>query len=131
MDRPAGTPGTHKNIILSEKALSELEYLINTVRYLAGCIRSILINRDDKLIQYVITTANNLENTAAIFAQEHRDRLSSGMCQPQASAYFIDLLNTLKEYSYQFKEMGRQIASLPSDSMPSGQIYEQNEAPLP
>ncbi|MEW6027042.1 MAG: hypothetical protein AB1599_07105, partial [Planctomycetota bacterium] len=99
-----------KGILFSEKALRELEYLIGTIKHLSKCLRDVATTKNDVLIKYIVDTANALENTATNFALEHEERLASGICQPQASAVFIDLLNTLKENSYHFKEMGRQIS---------------------
>jgi|SRR3989339_265131 len=99
-----------KHILFSEKALRELEYLIGTIKHLSKCLKDAATTKNEVLNKYIIETANTLENTAANFATEHKERITSGICQPQASAVFIDLLNTLKENSYHFKEMGRQIS---------------------
>ncbi|MEK7309945.1 MAG: hypothetical protein AAB038_03925 [Planctomycetota bacterium] len=99
-----------KHILFSDKALRELEYIIGTIKHLSRCLKDVAVTKNDVLTKYIIDTANTLENTAANFALEHEERLTSGICQPQASAVFIDILNTLKENSYHFKEMGRQIA---------------------
>jgi len=101
---------TNKNIIFSEKALQEIEYLIGTIKHLSKCLKDATATKNDVLNKYIIETANTLENTAANFATEHKERLTGGICQAQASAIFIDLINTLKENSYHFKEMGRQIS---------------------
>ena len=107
-----------KHILFSDKALRELEYLIGTIKHLSRCLKDVAVTKNDVLTKYIIDTANALENAAANFALEHEERLTSGICQPQASAVFIDLLNTLKENSYHFKEMGRQISCLPDWSKP-------------
>ncbi|MBI5779367.1 MAG: hypothetical protein HZA49_07915 [Planctomycetes bacterium] len=99
-----------KHILFSDKALRELEYLIGTIKHLSRCLKDVAVTKNDVLAKYIIDTANALENTSTNFAQEHEERLTSGICQPQSSAVFIDLLNTLKENSYHFKEMGRQIS---------------------
>jgi len=99
-----------KHILFSEKALRELEYIIGTIKHLSKCLKDAAATKNEVLSKYIIETANALENTAANFALEHEERLTSGICQPQASAVFIDILNTLKENSYHFKEMGRQIS---------------------
>lgn len=114
-----------KHILFSEKAIRELEYLIGSIKYLSRCLKDVVITRNDVLLKYIIDTANALENTADSFAAEHEERLLSGVCQPQSSALFIDLLNTIKENSYHFKEMGRQIASFSrgdSHRLPSKEI---------
>lgn len=99
-----------KHILFSDKALRELEYLIGTIKHLSKCLNDVAVTKNDVLTKYIIDTANALENAATNFALEHEERLTSGICQPQSSAVFIDLLNTLKENSYHFKEMGRQIS---------------------
>ncbi|MFH1230455.1 MAG: hypothetical protein V1709_03045 [Planctomycetota bacterium] len=99
------------HILFSEKAVRELEYLIGSIKYLSRCLKDVVVTKNDALLKYIIDTANAIENTADSFAAEHEERLLSGVCQPQASAVFIDLLNTIKENSYHFKEMGRQISS--------------------
>ena len=100
----------NKHILFSEKAIGELEYLIKTIKHLSRCLKDATITKNEVLTKYIIDTANSLENTAANFAVEHEERLLSGVCQSQSSAVFIDLLNTIKENSYHFKEMGRQIS---------------------
>jgi Na+/phosphate symporter len=101
----------NKRILFSEKAARELEYLIGSIKYISCCLKDVLVTRNDVLIKYIIDTANAIENTTDNFAAEHEERLLSGVCHPQSSAVFIDLLNAIKENSYHFKEMGRQISS--------------------
>ncbi|MDI6732968.1 MAG: hypothetical protein QME51_05545 [Planctomycetota bacterium] len=102
----------NKSILFSEKAVREMEYLTGTIKHLSRCLKDVSLTKNEVLAKYIIDTANTLENTADNFALGHQERLLSGICQPQASAIFIDLLNTIKEVSYHFKETGRQISFL-------------------
>jgi Na+/phosphate symporter len=102
-----------KQILFSAKAVRELEYLIGSIKHLVQCLKEASVTQNQVLIKYIIEGANNIENTADSFATQHQERLISGVCQPQASAIFIDLLNTIKENAYHLKELSRQISYLP------------------
>lgn len=98
---------TAKGVLFSDKAVQELGYLIGSAKYLFRCMNDAVTTKNPTLIKYVIDTAGALEDSADKFSQEHEERLVAGLCQPQSSAIFIDMLNNLKSSLWHLKEISR------------------------
>ncbi|MBI4712693.1 MAG: hypothetical protein HY762_05265 [Planctomycetes bacterium] len=98
---------TVKGVLFSDKAVQELGYLIGSAKYLFRCMNDAVTTKNPTLIKYVIDTAGALEDSADKFSQEHEERLVAGLCQPQSSAIFIDMLNNLKSSLWHLKALSR------------------------
>lgn len=102
-----------KNTLFSNKALQECKFLFETLQYLLRCIKDSITTGNRVLTEYVMETASTLEESANKFATEHEDRLVKGICRPEASSIYVEILDSLKNMSWHIKSVAERIHNHP------------------
>jgi Na+/phosphate symporter len=103
-------------IYFSEKAHEELAQLHKTFVDILSNFRTVLINRDRELLNYVIAKCETFNQMTLDYALAHRDRLLGGLCFPKASALYLNILDLAKTADRHIMDMSYSLAQL-ADSL--------------
>lgn len=104
---------TSEVIMFSDKAVNELNYLMDTVKNILKCMKDMIITRNGVLIKTTLDEAETFGKIASDYATEHEERLISGTCAPRASSIYLDMLDSLREIAVHSKEIAQVVASIP------------------
>ncbi|WP_041286508.1 hypothetical protein [Desulfomonile tiedjei] len=108
-------------IYFSEKAHEELARLHKTFLDILSNFRTVLVNRDRELLDYVISKGETFNQMTLDFALAHRDRLLEGLCFPKASALYLNILDSAKVANGHIMDMSRSLAQL-ADTLRESQV---------
>lgn len=95
--------------LFSEKAVSELTYVYNTVRDLTQHVKDVVLTLNPFLADHVITTSEKLSAAAQEYATAHEERLISGVCQPLHSSMYLDMVDNLRTAGWHLREMAARL----------------------
>jgi len=95
----------NENTLFSEKAVSELTYVYNTVKDLARHVKDVVLTLNPFLADHVVTTADTVSAAAQGYATAHEERLISGVCQPLHSSMYLDMVHNLRTAAWHLREM--------------------------
>jgi Na+/phosphate symporter len=85
-----------KKAPFSEKAMQEIEYLIGNLKYLLRCLGDVAITGNPTLVKYIIETGVSLSDSIDKFSDEHKGRVSNGVCSLKAKAIYQEIMVILK-----------------------------------
>lgn len=83
-----------EDILFSDKAISELKYLLENTREVLKSAGDTFLTGNRFLLERVLEKGACLNEIADSYALEHEDRLISGVCMPKASPMFLNLLES-------------------------------------
>lgn len=95
--------------LFSEKAVSELTYVYNTVKDLTRHVKDLVLTLNPFLADHVINTADKFSEAAQEFATAHEERLIAGVCQPVHSAMYLDIVDNLRTAGWHLREMAARL----------------------
>jgi len=84
------------DILFTDKGLSELKHVISGVKDLVRDTKDILATGNPHLRREMKSEMEKLVKAADDFALEHQERLITGLCTPQASYLYLDMMDALK-----------------------------------
>lgn len=84
------------DILFTDKGLSELKHVISGVKDLARDAKDTLATGNPHLRKEMKSEMERLVKTADDFALEHQERLITGLCTPQASYLYVDMMDALR-----------------------------------
>lgn len=89
------------DILFTDKGLTELKHVILGVKDLARDTKDILATGNPHLRKEMKSEMEKLVKTADDFALEHQERLITGLCTPQASYLYLDMMDALKRTAHE------------------------------
>ncbi len=81
----------------SQPALGEADVLRKEIDQMCGQIITALEENDIKAAKAALTNERNLNRMQIEFRRSHVDRMSNGICTPQAGLIFIDLVDNIEK----------------------------------
>ncbi|RMG67616.1 MAG: hypothetical protein D6710_11220 [Nitrospirae bacterium] len=99
-----------ENILFSDKAVSEINFLINRVKEVLSNLSDLVLARNRYLANYIIESEAEIERTANEFSTLHEERLIEGLCMPKASGIYVILLDGLKRIVWNAKEIASKLS---------------------
>lgn len=102
-------------IPFSVQASHDLTFLFESALYLLRCTRDTLLTRNAILAKYIQETGGTLRESAEKFRLDHEGRLLDGRCRPEASAVFLDLLDSLNGIICHTRAIADRILRAPRD----------------
>lgn len=90
--------------LFSDKAVSELNYLFNSVKDVLRDVKDILITLNPVLIEHTLSLSGKINQMADEFATLHEERLVTGICHPKHSSMYLDMLDNLRMVVWHAKE---------------------------
>jgi Na+/phosphate symporter len=83
-------------LLFSDKAIIEINNLINDTRKLLNNISDLILSKNVTLAKEIKEEVLDITDKANNFATEHEDRLIEGICQPKSSSVFLSILDSIK-----------------------------------
>jgi len=90
--------------LFSDKAVSELNYLFNSVKDILRDTKDIIVTLNPVLIEHTISLGGKVNQMADEFATLHEERLVMGVCHPKHSSMYLDILDNLRMVIWHVKE---------------------------
>lgn len=90
--------------LFSDKAVSELNYLFNSVKDIIRDTKDIIVTLNPVLIEHTISLGNKVNQMADEFSTLHEERLVTGICHPKHSSMYLDMLDNLRMVVWHVKE---------------------------
>ncbi len=90
--------------LFSDKAVSELNYLFNSVKDIIRDTKDIIVTLNPVLIEHTISIGNKVNQMADEFSTLHEERLVTGICHPKHSSMYLDMLDNLRMVIWHVKE---------------------------
>lgn len=98
------------NIIFSDKAASEVEYLFERLRDIAVHLRQLLDAPSPLVARHIEGSEQAIERDASDFATRHEERLIEGLCMPMASSIYLEMLDAFKNIAWHAGEIAKDLA---------------------
>jgi len=99
------------NILFSDKAQKETMFLLQRLSEVLWTTSSLILARNTFLGMYIEETISNLEKMADQYATFHEERLIEGLCLPQASSIYVNMLGAIKSIAWHIKEIARHLTA--------------------
>lgn len=90
--------------LFSDKAVSELNYLFNSVKDLLRDTKDIIVTLNPVLIEHTISLGTKVNQMSDEFSTLHEERLVAGVCHPKHSSMYLDMLDNLRMIVWHVKE---------------------------
>ncbi len=97
--------------LFSDKAVSELNYLFNSVKDILRDMKDIIITLNPVLMEHTLALGNKVNQMADEFATLHEERLVMGICHPKHSSMYLDMLDNLRMVIWHVKEVVKKLQS--------------------
>lgn len=94
-------------VLLSDKAHKELDYLIERVRDILVHTKDYVLSDSPLGALHVIRVEVLVEKAATESATHHEERLIEGLCMPKASSIFLEILDSLKSIAWYSREIAQ------------------------
>lgn len=95
--------------LFSDKAVSELNYLFNTVKDLLRNVKDIIVTMNPVLMEHTLSVGTKVTQMADEFATQHEERLVTGVCHPKHSSMYLDMIDNLRMVVWHLKETVKKI----------------------
>ncbi len=86
-------------ILFSEKAVSELNYLLSETATLLGDTADLALTLNKSLAKTMEERAKEIIRAANNYAIKHEERLICGICIPKSAPIYLDLIDSIKALS--------------------------------
>ncbi|TVM00069.1 MAG: hypothetical protein CV087_15545 [Candidatus Brocadia sp. WS118] len=93
-----------EKIIFSDKGLDEIRYLFNTTLDILKTAGDTIANRNEKFMKCVVDKCISLEKLAAHYAEKHEERMVTGLCPPEASPVYVNIIDSILTVAWHIKK---------------------------
>ena len=93
-----------EGILFSDKAVNEIRHLFKETLDILKTAGDTLVTRNEVLMKYVVDKYKNLNETAEVYAEEHEERLIKGLCQPQVSPAYLNIMDSIMTVVWHTKQ---------------------------
>jgi len=93
-----------EKIIFSDKGFDEIRYLFNASLDILKTAGDTITNRNEIFMKHVVDKCMNLEKLATQYAEKHEDRLITGVCPPEASPVYVNIVDSILTVDWHIKK---------------------------
>jgi len=104
-----------EEILFSDKAAGEIRHLFEETRDILKTVGETLVTRNEVNMEYVVGKYKNLYEVIDAYAEGHEERLIKGLCQPQSSVMYLNIMDSITTVSRHTKQAFMAITSVSSD----------------
>jgi hypothetical protein len=94
----------------TERAMREINSLFDKGVELLECARDALVTENRVLVRHILASSAQYAQLANDYAMAHQQRLVEGVCLPQASTAYLDMLEHLKGVGRQTRRIAEELA---------------------
>ncbi len=93
-----------ENLLFSDKAVSELNYLFYRLKEIMAALQDLILARNTYLANYIKESEREVERAATEYATAHEERLIEGLCMQKSSGVYLVILDSLKRIAWNAKD---------------------------
>ena len=93
-----------EGILFGDKAVSEIRHLFKETLDILKTANDTLVTRNEVLMKYVVDKYKNLNEIVEGYAEGHEERLIKGLCQPQASPVYLNIMDSIMTVVWHVKQ---------------------------
>lgn len=101
---------TRDNVLISDKATAELDYLFGRTRDIMVNARDMVLAPNTLVAMHMAESEQAVETIAAAYATKHEERLIEGLCAPKSSHIYIQMLDAFKSIAWHAKEIAKDLS---------------------
>jgi len=107
-----------EGILFSDRAATEITFLMERLKEVLNNVSDMILARNAIIREYVKESVAEIGRSANDFATMHEERLIEGLCMPNASPLFLDIMDALKAIAWHAKEIAEKLTASykPTDS---------------
>jgi Na+/phosphate symporter len=98
------------NVLISDKATAELDYLFGSTRDIMVNVRDMVLAPNTLVARHMAESERAVEKMADEYATKHEERLIEGLCTPKASQLYIQMLDAFKSIAWHAKEIAKDLS---------------------
>ena len=91
-------------LLFSDKAVGEIRHLFKETLDILKTANDTLVTKNEVLMKYVVDKYKNLDEIVDGYAEGHEDRLIKGLCQPQASPVYLNIMDSIMTVVWHTKQ---------------------------
>ena len=91
-------------LLFSDKAVGEIRHLFKETLDILKTAGDTLVTKNEVLMKYVVDKYKNLDEIVEGYAEGHEDRLIKGLCQPQASPVYLNIMDSIMTVVWHVKQ---------------------------
>jgi Na+/phosphate symporter len=99
----------NEEILFSDRAISELEYMFERTRDIVVHSRDMVITRNPLAAKHLKGADKAVEKIANEYSTKHEERLIEGLCAPKASSIFINMLEAFKNIAWHASQIAKDL----------------------
>lgn len=92
-------------ILFSDKAVDELNFLYSNTKGIIKSTADALVTKNRILAKHILEEEATLREKACAYEAVHEDRMVSGVCVPEASKLYIDMVNSIREINWHARQV--------------------------
>lgn len=93
-----------EGILFGDKAVSEIRHLFKETLDILKTAGDTLVTKNAVLMKYVVDKYKNLDEIVEGYAEGHEERLIKGLCQPQASPVYLNIMDSIMTVVWHVKQ---------------------------
>jgi len=93
-----------EGILFGDKAVSEIRHLFKETLDILKTANDTLVTKNEVLMKYVVDKYKNLDEIVEGYAEGHEERLIKGLCQPQASPVYLNIMDSIMTVVWHTKQ---------------------------
>ena len=93
-----------EGILFGDKAVSEIRHLFKETLDILKTANDTLVTKNEVLMKYVVDKYKNLNEIVEVYAEGHEERLIKGLCQPQASPVYLNIMDSIMTVVWHVKQ---------------------------
>ena len=84
--------------------MGEIRHLFKETLDILKTAGDTLVTRNEVLMKYVVDKYKNLSEIVEGYAEGHEERLIKGLCQPQASPVYLNIMDSIMTVVWHVKQ---------------------------
>lgn len=105
----------NEGVLFSDKATGEVRHLFKETIDILKTVGDTLVTRNKVNMEYVVSKYKNLHEIMDAYAEGHEERLIKGLCQPQASIMYLNIMDSITTVVRHTKQAFMAITNVSSD----------------
>ncbi|MBI5677980.1 MAG: hypothetical protein HZC52_05700 [Planctomycetes bacterium] len=93
-----------EGVLFSDKAVGEIRHLFKETLDILKTAGDTLVTKNEVLMKYVVDKYKNLDEIVEGYAEGHEERLIKGLCQPQASTVYLNIMDSIMTVVWHTKQ---------------------------
>ena len=93
-----------EGVLFSDKAVGEIRHLFKETLDILKTANDTLVTKNEVLMKYVVDKYKNLDEIVEGYAEGHEERLIKGLCQPQASPVYLNIMDSIMTVVWHTKQ---------------------------